>query len=498
MNINLEEIISQLPGHVYWKDKNCVFLGSNTNNWKDFGLKSLQEYIGKTDYDIFPKKEAEQLRKIDKEVMRTGKPKIVEELLTNANGEKCLYLSHKIPLKDKKGQIVGILGQSIDITSAKQTNIDQLDMLENIIAIMPGTVYWMDKEGVYLGCNDNEAKAIGLSSRKEIIGKRNIDLPGFLIPSELDPVNKKIMETGEGMTLEEPAKLADGTMGTFISSKVPIRNSRNEVVGMVGISIDITDRKKIEEALRLAKGKAEASERKAEKAKYIMTEFVSNMGHDFSTPVSEVSAIVEILGSYVDEQPEFKDLFGLLKAGTDGCEKVRKRMIDATSISNLEIKAERFSIIHELLLLKKELMSLIGTKDLKLIIHPLTPKKEDFIITDRQKFHDILKELITNAISFTDQGEINVYVYKENDLLIIQVLDTGTGIPSDKLEYIFEQYTKLSRSQKHGAAFKGLGAGLYLARIRAKLLGATINVESEVGKGSIFTLSTPINYKEID
>ena len=73
LNISLEEIITQLPGHIYWKDKNCVCMGCNTNNWKDFGLKSLDDFKGKTDYDLFEKEEADHHRLVDEEVMRTGK-----------------------------------------------------------------------------------------------------------------------------------------------------------------------------------------------------------------------------------------------------------------------------------------------------------------------------------------------------------------------------------------------------------------------------------------
>jgi len=72
-NVSLEEVIAQLPEHIYWKDENFVCVGSNTNNWRDFGANSLAEFKGKTDYDLFPKEEADRLREVDQEVVRTGK-----------------------------------------------------------------------------------------------------------------------------------------------------------------------------------------------------------------------------------------------------------------------------------------------------------------------------------------------------------------------------------------------------------------------------------------
>lgn len=134
---------------------------------------------------------------------------------------------------------------------------------------------------------------------------------------------------------------------------------------------------------------------------------------------------------------------------------------------------------------------MIGAKPLKLVLNPLKPKKDDVIKTDRTKFHDILHDLISNAINFTEKGEVSISVFKKDNMFHIKVADTGIGIPEDKFEYIFKQYTKLARSNKYGGVFKGVGAGLYLARIRAHILNATISVESKVNNGSIFTLIIP-------
>ena len=111
----LENIIALMPGHVYWKDKNGVLLGCNDLQAIDAGLLSRHEIIGKTDYDMPWKEQADILRKIDREVINTGVPKIIEEPSTLADGSETIFLSHKVPLY-YKGQIIGILGISFDIT----------------------------------------------------------------------------------------------------------------------------------------------------------------------------------------------------------------------------------------------------------------------------------------------------------------------------------------------------------------------------------------------
>jgi len=300
--LDLEKILKELPGHVYCKDKEGVYLISNDNQWKDIGLTSLSELKGKTDYDLFSTDEANQLRVADEEVMRTGELKVLEEETRIASGELACYLSHKIPLRDKKNKIVGILGVSIDITDAKNRVTEQFAMLERIISIIPGHVYWVDKEGAYLGCNDNQARSAGLNSRKEIVGRHNRDLPwnfnAGTLPETLDGINKKVIETRRSVTIEEPALLRDGTEATFLSSKVPLFNESGRVIGMVGISIDITDRKRAEVSLKAAKEAAEA----ANQAK---AEFLRNMRHDLRTPFSGLFGLTELIESQ-ESDPEKK------------------------------------------------------------------------------------------------------------------------------------------------------------------------------------------------
>jgi PAS domain S-box-containing protein len=120
-DITFEEVVEQLPEHIYWKNKDGIYLGCNTAHWKNFGLSSLAACVGKTDYDIFPKEEADQIRQFDQEVMDTGVPKTVEEY-----GVTGVFLSHKAPLRNRENEIVGILGTSIDITHAKKAEMERL------------------------------------------------------------------------------------------------------------------------------------------------------------------------------------------------------------------------------------------------------------------------------------------------------------------------------------------------------------------------------------
>lgn len=480
--IDLEEILNQLPGHVYWKSKEGVCLGSNTNNWRDFGLNSLADFKGKNDYDLFSTEEADKLRAIDEEVMRTGELKIVEEKLTTVNGKTTIYLSHKMPLKNKFNRTVGILGVSVDITSSKQETIDRLELLENIIAVMPGHVYWMDKQGIYLGCNDNQAKAIGFSSRKDVVGKTNADIGGFLIPEILDPVNKEVTENGKTIVIEEPAVLQNGTPATFLSSKVPLYNRQNEIIGMVGISFDITARKKTEQELKAAKEGAE----EASKAK---TEFLATISHELRTPLNGIIGMAQILTN--QKLPiKLRDYIGDIFEASNHLLSLVNDMLDFA-----KLEAGEMNIVKEAIDLKtlvKEMGDIMGyqaeSKGLDFSVdYPETVPYE--VMSDSRAIKQILLNLLSNAIKFTEKGEISLQVscIKRTvnvAMLQITVTDSGIGIPADKVSLIFERFKQLDSSLTR--RYSGTGLGLAITKQLVEKLGGKIGVKTQLGKGSTF------------
>ncbi len=488
-DVTFEEILDQLPGHIYWKNERCVLVGCNKNNWKDFGLKSLSQFIGKTDYDLFSKEEADHLRMVDEEVMRNDVQKVVEEEATTGDGKKRLYLSYKAPLKNKKEKTVGVLGCSVDITDIKQDTLDRLAMLENIIAVMPGNVYWMDKNGIYLGCNDNEAKAVGLSSRKEIVGKRNIDMPGFVIPEAIDPVNEKVF-AGETVTVEEPAILSNGEQAVFLSNKVPICNSQNKIVGMVGISFDITERKKTEKEL-------EKTKEIAESANNAKTEFLMNMKHDLRTPFSGILGIAEFLESKETDLKKKENLSYITQSAKillDHLNEIFEYIhLDSGQLPVLE---KQFDLGHLLNGVYSMMLPSAKSKGIEFTTS-IDDSLPQFVIGDRIRTQRILMNLLANAIKFTNEGHVSLLVTlgkKENKKIIVKftVEDTGVGIQEEKMNLIFEKFNRLTSS--YSGVYPGKGLGLSIVKHFLDELGGEAHVESEMGKGSVFKILIP--YKE--
>lgn len=370
------------------------------------------------------------------------------------------------------------------------------DYYDNIISLMPGHVYWLDRNNVFLGCNDAQAKSALLKSRKDIVGKTNYDMPWKNQADELNKLNTLVMETGIPHTAEEYAVMTNG-MGIYYSQKVPLRNQKNEIIGVLGISLDITERKKMEVALRRAKENAEV----ANKAK---TEFIANMSHDIHTPLSGIVGMSRLLEEKAAD-PEKKQYARWIHESGEQLLDLLNGVMEIVAADNL-----RESDIHEELFeLRKNI------KDIAHLVQPTLEMKKiqlnididdtapNSFITDGTKLHRVLLNLVGNAIKFTDSGEVTIKVEtlsRENSYAQIRfsVIDTGIGIPPELQSKIFDRFFRAIPSYKN--KHSGYGVGLHVAQKYLSLLGGEINLESEVGKGSTFyfTLMMKIGYDEIN
>ncbi|MBA3285404.1 MAG: PAS domain-containing protein [Nitrosopumilus sp.] len=213
------------------------------------------------------------------------------------------------------------------------------DYLENIIALLPGHIFWKDLNCRFLGCNDLQAKIAGLHSRQEIVGKSAYDVISKNQSEEdrlaqakaIDEIDREIMRTGNPLVIEEPLILEDGTERVFLSQKIPLRDKSKNIIGLLGIAIDITEQKKMESDLLIAKEKSDA-------ANYIMTEFISNMGHILVTPFSTITGVATmLLYGFSDKYLELKPYFEELIQGCTNWEKIYRQIIQATSLAEVEV-----------------------------------------------------------------------------------------------------------------------------------------------------------------
>ncbi|MFA5960160.1 MAG: PAS domain-containing sensor histidine kinase [Tatlockia sp.] len=360
------------------------------------------------------------------------------------------------------------------------------DYYENILAVLPGHVYWLDKNNIFLGCNNSQAQNAKLNSRKDIVGKTNYDMPWKDQADELNKLNNLVMETGEPHVAEEYAVMSHG-LAIYLSQKTPLRNNRNEIVGVLGVSIDITERKKMEVAVRRAKETAEL-------ANHAKTEFITHMSQDIKTPLAGIVALSGYLAHNVQNEAE-KQYAGWIKNSSKALlvllDKVLMVIADE-QMNNNEVHEALFDIREEIQSMIDLVQPNITLKKLHLVvdIEENVPQK---IITDGVKLQRILLNLISNAIKFTEKGSITIQVQtlldtKEYVQLKFGVLDTGIGIADEHKSRIFERFFCVNPCPNES----NQGVGLHIAQNYVSLLGGEIQVESERNQGSHFHFTLPI------
>lgn len=366
--------------------------------------------------------------------------------------------------------------------------------LENIIANMPGHVYWKDKNGVYQGCNDSQANSLGFKYGHEIIGKTDFELPwGENIATKFRENDKHIMQTGKTLIIEEQS-IVDGKNSTVLSHKSPMKDENGEITGVLGISINITVQKKIESDLKSAKEAAEA----ANKAK---TEFLENMRHDIRTPLSGIIGFAELIKSEAPNH-NLTEYAENLTASSYALLDLMNEVLEAIRVNSGEI-----AIVKRKFSLKDTLQHVINLNkakacskrlDLQFNYDKNLPK---YLLGDNIRIHRIANELIANALNFTDVGNatLTAALAKVNDskiILKLTVQDTGIGIIPDKQEEIFYQFKRLTPSYK--GIYKGAGLGLAIIKQFIDDLQAEIYVNSTPRKGSTFTCIIPLQVSLLD
>ncbi|HAT3877889.1 TPA: PAS domain-containing protein [Legionella pneumophila] len=488
----LSSIIKSLPGSIYWKDMDGKYLGCNDTTLQMAGMDSV---VGKTDFDLPWADDAQILRDNDRRVMTLNEPLEVEENVTIADGHRVTILTRKAPLHDENGNVIGIIGTSLNITHRKEqesklisTHEQTQATLETIVANMPGHVYWKDKNGVYLGCNNRQARSLGFEFGHEIVGKTDFELPWGNHKAELFRINDKhIMETGETEIIEENSQV-DGKDAIVLSHKSPMRNKIGEITGILGISIDISERKKIEKELYRAKEQAEA-------ASHAKTEFLENMRHDIRTPLTGIVGFSDLIKSEAIN-PLVKEYADNLQASAHALLDLMDEILEAIRVSSGEIprvkkKFVLSDIAQHALDLNKAKAAAKGL-DYYLEVDDSIPK---YLIGDSIRIHRILLELLANSLNFTDSGFVKLKIEllsRHNREIIVQltVQDSGLGIPKDKQQEIFLHFKRLTPSYK--GIYKGAGLGLSVIKQFIDDLDGEIYVDSDLQKGSKFTCIIPL------
>lgn len=250
----LRTLVDHLPVALYLKDTEGRKTLVNPIDQKNLGVRSEEEALGKTDFDFFPPDQAAAFWADDQQVLRTGQPVLNrEERVTRPDGTELWLLTSKVPIRDAQGRITGLAGIGLDITELKRAR-DQLaaerTLMRTLLNTLPLAVYAKDITGRKTLTNPVDLQFMGASSEEEVLGKSDFD---FYPPEQAEVFaaeDRQVMETGEPILgREDLITLRDGRQAWLLTYKAPLRDAHGRVIGLAGCGLDITDRKKAEEAL---------------------------------------------------------------------------------------------------------------------------------------------------------------------------------------------------------------------------------------------------------
>jgi len=253
----LQNVLERFPGVVFWKDARSNYLGCNQSFATGAGLKNSADIIGKNDFDLpWAATEAENYRADDAAVMACGEARLnIVEQQHQAGGGVVWFDTSKVALRDATEQIIGVIGISIDITkhkraeqSLEQTHlllIQSLRFTETLLSAIPTPVFYKDKEGRYLGCNRAYTELMGVTS-EALKGKTAMELWPGEMAGTYHANDLELMSHPVGQVYEYKVRDKDGVEHPVIFAKDVFRDEHDQVAGIVGAFLDITERKREE------------------------------------------------------------------------------------------------------------------------------------------------------------------------------------------------------------------------------------------------------------
>ncbi|HAV7515437.1 TPA: aerobic respiration two-component sensor histidine kinase ArcB [Escherichia coli] len=399
-------------------------------------------------------------------------------------------LNQEIAVREKaEAELQETFGQlKIEIKEREETQIQleqQSSFLRSFLDASPDLVFYRNEDKEFSGCNRAMELLTG-KSEKQLVHLKPADVYSPEAAAKVIETDEKVFRHNVSLTYEQWLDYPDGRKACFEIRKVPYYDRVGKRHGLMGFGRDITERKRYQDAL--------------ERASRDKTTFISTISHELRTPLNGIVGLSRILldTELTAEQEKYLKTIHV-SAVTLG--NIFNDIIDMDKMERRKVQLDNQPVDFTSFLADLENLSALQAqqKGLRFNLEPTLPLPHQ-VITDGTRLRQILWNLISNAVKFTQQGQVTVRVrYDEGDMLHFEVEDSGIGIPQDELDKIFTMYYQVKDSHG-GKPATGTGIGLAVSRRLAKNMGGDITVTSEQGKGSTFTLTihAPSVAEEVD
>lgn len=474
-------------------DKEGKILDANMKFVHMTGTSSLNKIMGHTLERNTSPNDYEKYRQLISKCYADYTVHTAEIDFNHVNGNKIPVEINacRINLKNQD-QVIMLCRNITERIQAKEELIKERTLLRTLIDSLPSGVFIKDTyyrkiiaNPLHIDSVKGHMKRNGRNDDIDILGKTDFEV---FLPEEAKNFmedEKRIMEKGEAIINHvEPGWGPNGEKIWLLVSKVPIKTPEGNILGMVGITTNITDQKKIEEQLIEAKEKAEQSDN-------LKTAFLNNISHEIRTPLNAIVGFSGLMNDpgLTDEKRD--NYYQIISQSSNQLLMIISDIINIATIEAGQVKINNSKVaINPIIeILYQQHLANANFKHLKFGYSKGLPDEEAIVETDETKFLEILSNLISNAIKFTEMGSVSYGYTRQKETLTFFVTDTGIGINTEHYEHIFDRFWRVDN--KLTKSSRGAGLGLSISKTYVELLGGKIWLESEPHKGTTFYFTLP-------
>jgi len=477
----LQHLIDTIPNPIFYKDRNCIYQGCNLAFEEYLGL-SKREIIGKSVYDVAPQDLADKYNEMDLALLNAPGVQVYESAVMYSDGIKHDVIFYKATYTNADGIVSGLVGVMLDITSRKQAEEALREREGKYRLLVEGQtdlVVKVDTEGRFLFVSPTYCEMFG-KTEEDLLGSKFMPLVYEEDRERTAKEMEKLYRTPYTCYIEQRAMTKDGWRWLAWADK-SVLDDQGNVIAIIGVGRDITERKHAEHELLRTKEAAEAATK-------VKSEFLANMSHELRTPMNAVIGMTSLLldENLTSEQMDFVDT---IRNSADALMVMINDILDFTQLESE--KGELEEQPFDLRSLVENALDLVAKKAFEKgidIAYLMDRSVPETIVSDPTRLCQVLLNLLNNAVKFTEQGEIALTIsYARAGVrqeVHFAVRDTGIGISQEDICDLFQPFSHLDMS--FSREYEGTGLGLAISKKLVELMGGRIWVESELGVGSTF------------
>ncbi len=458
--------INELGNIFFIKDRENRYMYSSDLYNEYEGHPNLDMY-GLTDFDVYSKENGDLYFNAAKTFIDSKQP-YSKEISTLNN---TVYILNRYSIYSN-GEVIGIIG-IFESVIGKLEKIYDGGIMTKIVNDSLEHIIFKDMNGVYLDCNDSFLKDLKLK-REDVIGKSSSNIYGLSeIEASIQKSDLEVIKEKKRKIYNEEITI-DGQVREFEVIKEPFWDSYKNLVGIIVTGRDVTHRREIDK---------------------MQQEFFANISHELRTPLNLIFGSLQLIKSVEKEVLEKRNSLNkyidIIDQNSKRLLKLVDNLIDSTRMKcgYYEYNPKNYDIVSFVENISMSVADFAKQNNIDLIFD--TDVEEKIMAFDLEKLERIMLNLLSNSIKYNKaQGQIEVLLNDCNDTFVITVKDTGVGIPSDKLMYIFERFRQVEN--RFNKSTEGSGIGLSLVKDLIEIQGGTIEVKSELGVGSEFIIKLPV------